>query len=102
MYAVQRLAVLVGDSDGKHLLREYLVRRAAILDRLADDVIADPADVADIVHDAVHYARTLREHDLQTGATHGNIPASDPHWDEDPRGYSQQEHRAWVIAHDVP
>jgi hypothetical protein len=98
IYTVQRLAVLTGDSDGAPLVREYLVRRAAVADRLAEGDITDAAGVADFVHDAVHYARALLGHDMMEGATLGPIPATAPCWSDDPRGYARQEHRAWILA----
>ncbi|MEV5944521.1 hypothetical protein [Streptomyces sp. NPDC051994] len=57
IFTVQRLDVLTGDSDGAPLVREYLVRRAAVADRLAEGDITDAAGVVDFIHDAVHYAR---------------------------------------------
>ncbi|GHH58385.1 hypothetical protein [Streptomyces candidus] len=100
LIAVQKLGILVGDTDGGHLTREYLVRRAAAADRLADDRF-EPSTVVDMIHQAVHYARTLVDHDRLEQGAQGPIPASAPRWDADPRGYARQEHAAWVLEHDI-
>ncbi|UJV43824.1 hypothetical protein CVT30_31910 [Streptomyces sp. AMCC400023] len=97
LYAVQRLAIESGDSAGAPQVREYLVRRAAVLDRLVDDAAGhwDPAE-------ADRYAKALIGHDLLHDSARGPIPAGAPCWRDVPRGYARQEHRAWVLEHEVP
>ncbi|ANZ19941.1 hypothetical protein SNOUR_33550 [Streptomyces noursei ATCC 11455] len=103
--AVQRLGILSDDNQGGHLAREYLVRRAAALDRLAEtDDPGGPLTAlhsADTVLDAVHYAHALIEYDSQHRTTRGPIPAHAPCWEENPRGYARQEHAMWLLEHDV-
>ncbi|MCG0061754.1 hypothetical protein L0F81_00370 [Streptomyces tricolor] len=100
LYAVERLQILAGDSDGAQLRREYLVRRAAVLDRLAEEP-AQPDWVMDYVIHAGVAARELREHDLTHSSTRGAIPADAACWTDSPRGYVRQEHRAWIIDNDL-
>ncbi|MFC5144281.1 hypothetical protein [Streptomyces aureoversilis] len=98
--AAQQLGILAGDSDGAHRTREYLVRRAAIMDRFADvDLRCDAPGDAEL--DAVRYAEALLGHDLLNGSTCGPIPARAECWHANPRGYARQEHRAWILIHEV-
>ncbi|KAB7850125.1 hypothetical protein [Streptomyces mobaraensis] len=101
LYDVLRLEVLSSEIGGEPLMREYLVRRAAAFDRLADADWRSEYD-ADALLDALHYARALVEYDTLLGTTLGDIPVSAPCWAEDPRGYARQEHAMWVLKHDVP
>lgn len=78
--------------------RELLVRRAGVLDRQAeaDD---DPASfAAEQITDAADYALQLLAYDREHATTCGSVPAADPRWDEDPRGYARQEHAAWMYG----
>ncbi|WP_208030841.1 hypothetical protein [Streptomyces cyanogenus] len=96
LYEVERLQILAGDPEGAHLRREYLLRRAAVLDRLAET--PERVDwVIDYVIHAALAARDLLEHDATHSSTHGAIPADAACWGNDPRGYARQEHRAWII-----
>ncbi|MBC2879797.1 MULTISPECIES: hypothetical protein [Streptomyces] len=95
--AVQRLGVLAAEAPERR--REFLVRRAAAADRYVDADVPDVADwEADVVLDAVHYARALLEYDLAHGAGLGPVAAGAVCWRSDPRGYVRQEHRAWLQA----
>ncbi|MGG7570340.1 hypothetical protein [Streptomyces sirii] len=84
--------------------RDFLVRRAAALDRMAevDHPAQRPQDAAETVTDAVGCALELLEWDTEHTTACGPIPASAAHWRDDPRGYAQQEHRAWVLANETP
>ncbi|WP_369214696.1 hypothetical protein [Streptomyces flavofungini] len=101
LHAVQRLHLLATEPGGEHLHREYLVRRAAVLDRLADDPQA-PVWAIEHIADADSYARDLLAHDLIHSTGCGPVPADADCWTDSPRGYARQEHRAWVLAHDIP
>ncbi|MEU7597297.1 hypothetical protein AB0B79_30335 [Streptomyces sp. NPDC039022] len=88
--------------DGGGRTREFLVRRAAVLDRLAeDDGGSPPADAAEKVVDAMEYAQALIEYDREHGTTRGAVPVTASCWEDDPGGYVRQEHAAWVQEHDV-
>lgn len=78
--------------------RELLVRQAAATDRTAESDTAAAVAVAGFIHTATDYALMLLTYDRQHGTTRGPIAASDPAWDDDPRGYARQEHRAWVLG----
>ncbi|MEU7400070.1 hypothetical protein [Streptomyces sp. NPDC044948] len=95
-----RLGDLCRDSDGASLVREYLVRRAAAGDRLAEAGTREP-DNEPIVDNAEHFARELMDHDFLNGGTLGPLPVDAPCWSDNPRGYARQEHRAWVIEHEA-
>ncbi|MCS0601112.1 hypothetical protein NX794_07690 [Streptomyces sp. LP11] len=98
---VQRLGILMGDSDGGHLAREFLVRRAAAVDRVADMAEGHPSQVAATLTDAIDFARELISHDFINGTTRGPLPVDAPCWTDNERGYARQEHRAWIIEHEV-
>ncbi|KOT49972.1 hypothetical protein ADK43_35010 [Streptomyces rimosus subsp. rimosus] len=108
MYAVQRLDLLSLDSDGAHLMRELLVRRAAVMDRHSelpipvDAPAALVASLADGVVTAAQYARALIAYDREHGTTRGPVPVDAACWEEHPLGYARQEHAAWVLEHEVP
>jgi hypothetical protein len=100
LHAVQRLHTLSTEPEGTHLTREYLVRRAAALDRLADHP-QHPERAIDHIADADIYARELLAHDITHNTTQGPIPAGAPCWTDNPRNYARQEHRAWITHHDL-
>ncbi|MBW5420302.1 hypothetical protein GKQ77_01785 [Streptomyces sp. BG9H] len=100
LYAVQHLQILATESGGEHLYREFLVRRAAVLDRFADKP-QPPEWAIDQIAYADSYARDLLAYDLMHGSTRGPLPAGAPCWTQNPRGYARQEHRAWIVDHDV-
>lgn len=86
--AVQRLddelTVSPGDPQRE---RAYRVHRAAL---------AEGEDPATREQDAEDTARRLLQHDRTHGTGRGPVPADDPRWDTDPRGYARQEHAAAV------
>ncbi|MGI5341877.1 hypothetical protein ACQEVS_32965 [Streptomyces sp. CA-181903] len=95
LVTVQRLGVLAEEEPERR--REFLVRRAAAADRYIDADVPDVADrEADVVLDAVHYARALLEYDRAHGTGLGPVAAGAACWQEDARGYARQEHRAWA------
>ncbi|MET9777645.1 hypothetical protein ABZ023_25870 [Streptomyces sp. NPDC006367] len=95
--AVQRLddelTVHPGDRQRE---RTYLVHRAALADR-AVPALAEVEDPATSEQDAEDTARRLLEHDRAHGTGRGPVPAADPRWDTDARGYARQEHAAAVL-----
>ncbi|GGN47692.1 hypothetical protein [Streptomyces fuscichromogenes] len=95
--AVQRLddelTVSPGDPQRE---RAYRVHRAALADR-AVPVLAEVEDPAISEQDAEDTARRLLRHDRAHGTGRGPVPADDPRWDTDPRGYARQEHAAAVL-----
>ncbi|MFF3015833.1 hypothetical protein [Streptomyces sp. NPDC057939] len=101
LIAVQRLGILVGDSDGGHLVREFLVRRAGASDRLADVDGGHPGEAAATLMDAIHYAEELLTYDFLNEGTLGPLPADAPCWSGNERGYARQEHRAWITKHEI-
>ncbi|MER7972306.1 hypothetical protein ABTX35_25510 [Streptomyces sp. NPDC096080] len=100
IYEVQRLHLRSTELDGEQLTREFLLRRAAVIDRLADSPL-DPDEAAQQLIDADTYARELLAHDLANGTSHGPIPAGDLRWTDHPRSYARQEHEAWVLTQDL-
>lgn len=80
--------------------REFLVRRAAAADRLADANGGHPVAAAEVIHEALLYARALLDHDLLNGTGRGPVPPESG--TDDPRGYARQEHRVWVLEHETP
>lgn len=97
---VLRLGTLCGDSDGAGLVREYLVRRAAAGDRLAEASVYD-SFYDELVGNAEHFAQELMDHDFLNGGSLGPLPVDAPCWSKNARGYARQEHRAWVIEKEV-
>lgn len=93
MAAVERLKIEVEEVGGEHRMREYLVRRAASIDRLAE-VKGDAAEI----EGAVRYACALLEYDRHMASTLGPVSAHEACWREHPRGYARQEHRAWILS----
>jgi hypothetical protein len=93
LYAVQRLEIFRLEPDGESLQREFLIRRAAVIDRLSEHP-TQPDWVSDQIIYAALYARELVDHDLVHGTGLGPIPPA--HWIEDPIGYARQEHREWT------
>lgn len=102
MTAVHQLGTEIGDDPDHPRRREYRIRRAAAADRFADGDGIHVIQSAEAVADAVHYAEALLAVDRLDDTGRGPIPAHDPRWTDDPRGYARQEHRAWVLEHDVP
>ncbi|GAB3117783.1 hypothetical protein GCM10027160_28820 [Streptomyces calidiresistens] len=76
--------------------RTYLVHRAALADRLVP-VLAEVEGAATSEQDAEDTARRLLEHDRAHGAGRGPVPAADVRWDTDARGYVRQEHAAAAL-----
>ena len=75
-------------ADTPARLREYLLARADIALRYldlpdTDDPQAEP--------DADATSRRLLDHDRTHASHQGPIPAQDPRWTADPRGYTRQE-----------
>ncbi|UUU21695.1 hypothetical protein [Streptomyces sp. DSM 40750] len=101
MTAVYALGLDIGEDAHHERRREYMVRRAAAADRLSDSDGGDPIAAAETIHDAVHYARALLAHDRLDDTGRGPLPAHDPRWLDDPRGYARQEHRAWILDREV-
>jgi hypothetical protein len=101
MTAVYRLGIEISEDADDQRRREYMVRRAAAADRLSDVDGGHPVTAAETIHDALHYARALLAHDRFDGTGRGPVPADDPSWLDDPRGYARQEHRVWVLEHEV-
>ncbi|MFI0262525.1 hypothetical protein ACH4OW_26190 [Streptomyces sp. NPDC017056] len=93
-----------GHGDNRPLTREYLVRRAAALDRLAEAELppGQAPCAAEYLVDANEYAQVLLDYGRAYGTTRGPAPAGNLCWDEDPRHYTRQEHAMWVLEHDVP
>ncbi|MFJ2635805.1 hypothetical protein ACIO6U_28175 [Streptomyces sp. NPDC087422] len=82
-------------------VREQLVRKAAVLDRIALQEAAEyaPAVAAKAIETATDTARKLVQADTADGTTTGPIPASSPTWGSDPRAYVRQEYAAWCRSH---
>ncbi|MEU8828830.1 hypothetical protein [Streptomyces sp. NPDC048636] len=100
LLALDRLVHTPDTAVGSPREREFLVRQAGYFDRMAEyDGEIAVLDSADAVHYAVHYAHLLLAHDREHGTTSGPIPAAAPCWHDSPRGYAQQEHRAWMHDH---
>ncbi|MGW1043685.1 hypothetical protein [Streptomyces sp. NPDC002547] len=95
--AVQRLdtdlTVHPGDRQRE---RTYLVHRAALADRVVP-ALAEVEDPGTSEQDAEDTARRLLEHDRAHGTGRGPVPAAEPRWDTDARGYARQEHAAAVL-----
>jgi hypothetical protein len=94
--AVTQLAHDPDAAPGGPREREFLVRQAGTLDRQTDADDAPPDLAADHVHNAAQYGLMLLAHDRDRGTTGGVVPATDPRWDEDPRGYARQDYAAWA------
>ncbi|WP_332011199.1 hypothetical protein [Streptomyces anulatus] len=96
--AVQRLDYELTIHPGDRLReRTYLVHRAALADRTVPvPALADVENPEASEQDAEGTARRLLEHDRTHGTGHGPVPAADPRWNTDARGYARQEHAAAV------
>ncbi|HET6358491.1 hypothetical protein [Streptomyces sp.] len=85
----------VGRPTGALLGREFWLRKAAVLDRLA--LAEDEDQSGDAVELATEAARRLIEFDRAGEEPYAGVPhgPDHPHTTADPRGYVRQEYAAW-------
>ncbi|MFH8404288.1 hypothetical protein ACH4FX_05870 [Streptomyces sp. NPDC018019] len=89
--------------SGSGLSREFWLRKAALLDRIAlrESAECTPADAAESNTTAAKAAHRLAQYDRQRGGgplgtANGPIPPDSPLWHPSYRPYVRQEYAAWL------
>jgi hypothetical protein len=95
---VQRLQVLVEEPEGSSRRREFLLRLAAVMDRL----IRTYPEAPDFEAWAIRYASNLLKYDRKHGTSQGPVGPDDPRWKDGVRDYVRQEYDTWVLGGDGP